>query len=146
MRPRIRDLCCTPIRSVSIIVSALLLTGCGASDNEPQFDRLQAQPMPLSVDTIAQLGTNEPLRPLPEIDPASLHTPMVSLGRQLFHDTRLSGDGTMTCASCHAIDQGGDDNNPTSEGIRGQIGPINAPTVLNSGYKVKLAQTAEMLQ
>lgn len=137
MHPIIRDLCCTPIRSASIVAGALLLTACGAADNESQFDRLQAQPLPLTVDTSAQLGADEPLRPLPEIDPASLHTPMVTLGRQLFHDTRLSGDGTMTCASCHAIDQGGDDNHPTSVGIRGQIGPINAPTVLNSGYNFR---------
>lgn len=57
----------------------------------------------------------------------------VLLGRRLFHDTRLSGDGTISCASCHSLDTGGAEHRPVSVGIRGQQGPINAPTVLNSG-------------
>lgn len=74
---------------------------------------------------------------MPEVSPESLQTPMIQLGRLLFHDTRLSGDGTLTCASCHAIDQGGDDNLKTATGIRGQKGPINSPTVLNSGFNFR---------
>ena len=54
------------------------------------------------------------------------------LGRRLFHDTRLSGDGTLSCSSCHSLDTGGAEHRRTSTGIRGQIGPINSPTVLNS--------------
>jgi cytochrome c peroxidase len=72
----------------------------------------------------------------PAIEP--LPTPAVAmnkvlLGRRLFHDTRLSGDGTLSCASCHSLDTGGAEHRATSQGINGQIGPINAPTVLNSG-------------
>lgn len=72
----------------------------------------------------------------PAIEP--LPTPAVAmnkvlLGRRLFHDTRLSGDGTLSCASCHSLDTGGAEHRATSQGINGQVGPINAPTVLNSG-------------
>jgi len=56
----------------------------------------------------------------------------VRLGERLFHDTQLSGDGTISCATCHALDKGGTDRAMVSTGINGQKGPINSPTVYNS--------------
>ena len=56
------------------------------------------------------------------------------LGKKLFFDTRLSGDNTIACVSCHIIDAGGDDNVQFSSGIDGQLGGANSPTVLNSRY------------
>jgi cytochrome c peroxidase len=58
----------------------------------------------------------------------------MELGRRLFHDTALSVDNTLSCASCHAINQGGTDRRRTSLGVRGQVGGINSPTVFNSRY------------
>ncbi|HEX8822905.1 MAG TPA: cytochrome-c peroxidase, partial [Archangium sp.] len=40
----------------------------------------------------------QPLRPL--VTPSS-GDPQVALGRKLFFDPRLSGDGSLSCASCH---------------------------------------------
>jgi len=57
-----------------------------------------------------------------------------TLGRRLFHDGRLSGDGTIACSTCHSLDHGGAEDRRTSVGIGGAVGPINAPTVLNSGF------------
>tara|TARA_R110002110_G_scaffold415719_2_gene654275 strand:- start:46098 stop:47126 length:1029 start_codon:yes stop_codon:yes gene_type:complete len=97
---------------------------------------LQAQSEDSSGSAQIVSETNKPLneliKPLPtqsEIDPQ-----MVDLGRKLFHDKRLSGDDTISCASCHALSTGGVDNQVTSLGIHGQRGPINSPTVFNSGY------------
>ncbi len=73
------------------------------------------------------------LQPLPEV--TGLDPARVALGDKLYHDTRLSGDGTVSCASCHGLDTGGCDQQPVSEGIRGQKGPINAPTVFNAGFQ-----------
>jgi cytochrome c peroxidase len=56
----------------------------------------------------------------------------VALGRRLFFDTRLSRDGTLSCASCHSFDHGGAEPRATSVGIGGAVGPINSPTVLNA--------------
>lgn len=56
------------------------------------------------------------------------------LGKQLYNDPILSADGTVSCASCHILDAGGDDNLKFSFGIKGREGEINAPTVLNSRY------------
>ena len=77
----------------------------------------------------------EPIEPLPlriELDAAK-----VALGDKLFHDKRLSRDGTIACASCHRLDSGGVDNTPVSTGIDGAKGSINAPTVLNSGFNFR---------
>ena len=56
------------------------------------------------------------------------------LGKKLFFETRLSKDNTISCASCHNIYEGGDDNQKVSQGIKGEKGTLNAPTVLNSKY------------
>jgi len=58
----------------------------------------------------------------------------IVLGKILFFDTVLSKDRTVSCASCHNLDEGGDDNLPTAIGIKGQANPfhLNSPTVLNA--------------
>ncbi len=59
----------------------------------------------------------------------------VALGNKLFHDTRLSKDDSMSCASCHALDKGGTDQKQFSDGVGGARGDINAPTVYNAAYQ-----------
>jgi len=56
------------------------------------------------------------------------------LGQKLFFDPILSSDGTVSCSSCHNLEDGGDDGMSTSIGIGGKRGNVNAPTVLNSRY------------
>lgn len=69
------------------------------------------------------------------IPPASPLTPAtVALGQKLFFDSRLSGDGTVSCATCHDPVRAFTDGRPTSVGIRGRISQRNAPTVLNALY------------
>lgn len=73
---------------------------------------------------------NEPLQPLMAslpTDPAK-----VALGFDLYHDTRLSFDNTISCATCHGLNTGGVDRKQYSEGINGQFGGVNAPTVYNA--------------
>lgn len=56
----------------------------------------------------------------------------VALGRKLYFDKRLSKDGTVACATCHDPQKGFSDGKKVSEGIGGQKGARNAPTVLNA--------------
>ncbi|AGX87879.1 cytochrome-c peroxidase [Candidatus Symbiobacter mobilis] len=70
-------------------------------------------------------------RPVPAYSDADPEK--VRLGRQLFHDVRLSVDDTVSCATCHSLNTGGVDNRVHSVGVQGQLGNINAPTVYNSG-------------
>lgn len=71
-------------------------------------------------------------QPLPER--VELDEGRVMLGERLFHDVRLSGDDTISCASCHNLATGGVDNRARSTGVNGAVGDINTPTVFNSGY------------
>lgn len=75
---------------------------------------------------------------LPKKPPVPKDNPMtpakIELGKQLFHDPRLSGNGSLSCASCHSVMGAGGDGRMTSVGIHGQEGGRNAPTVWNSAY------------
>ncbi len=56
------------------------------------------------------------------------------LGERLFHEKRFSADGTISCASCHKPELAFTDGLAVAEGIRGQKGTRNAPTVVNAAY------------
>jgi cytochrome c peroxidase len=60
--------------------------------------------------------------------------PLVQLGRKLFLDTRLSRDGTVSCASCHQSDRAFTDGKPRAEGVQGQTGTRNTPSLYNAAY------------
>lgn len=81
---------------------------------------------------VAAPATDQAVTPVPR--ELQLDTRKVALGRRLFHDTRLSADDTVSCATCHLLKKGGMDGLPGSVGIRGQRGQVNAPTVFNSGF------------
>lgn len=65
---------------------------------------------------------------------ASFDRAKAHLGRKLFSDPLLSSDGTVSCESCHLLDQGGVDHLKFSLGVEGQLGKVNSPTVFNSSY------------
>ncbi|CAI0810743.1 Cytochrome c551 peroxidase precursor [Serratia liquefaciens] len=75
---------------------------------------------------------NEPIQPIPKALPVDAQK--VALGFRLYHDPRLSGDSTLSCAHCHSLNTGGVDGRKTSIGVGGAVGPINAPTVFNSVF------------
>jgi cytochrome c peroxidase len=56
----------------------------------------------------------------------------IDLGKRLFFDPRLSLDGSVSCATCHDVTRAFADRRPVSEGIHGQLGRRNAPTVMNA--------------
>lgn len=58
----------------------------------------------------------------------------VKLGDKLFHDTRFSSTGEVSCATCHAREKAFTDHLPVSEGIKQLKGTRNAPTVINAAY------------
>jgi cytochrome c peroxidase len=77
-----------------------------------------------------------PAVPVPENNP---QTPeKILLGATLFFDRRLSGDGTLSCASCHNPEQGFGDGQaialsyPTTRNWR------NSPTLVNAAFQKRL--------
>ncbi len=88
----------------------------------------------ISANAATPLGLPEV--PVPADNPQS--PAKIELGKQLFFDRRLSADGSVSCASCHQPDKAFTDGRPTAVGIAGQVGPRNAPTVLNAAYYTSL--------
>ena len=86
-----------------------------------------------------RVQAHETIGALPDRMPgAEKDTPaMVSLGKKLFFDARLSKNNSQSCNSCHRVDgdKGGVDNEPTSPGAFGKRGGRNSPTVLNAGFQ-----------
>jgi cytochrome c peroxidase len=89
----------------------------------------------VQIDSVSSLpGGLGQLPPVPD-NPENPITPAkVELGRQLFEDARLSGDESLSCASCHPKELGYADSMRFSEGAGGQPMPRHTPTVLNVAY------------
>ena len=89
-----------------------------------------------TVSTFAQgqylANTSPPPVPIPADNPQT--DAKVRLGAQLYFDTRLSADHTISCATCHDPKTGWANHNPTDTGIRGQVGGRNSGTIIDSGY------------
>ena len=74
----------------------------------------------------------EPIRPIMTI--TDVNPKKVELGFNLYHDTRLSVDNTVSCATCHGLNTGGVDNLKYSKGVADNLGGVNAPTTYNAVY------------
>lgn len=58
----------------------------------------------------------------------------VELGKKLFFDPRLSGDGNMSCATCHSPMFGWSDGMATGRGSKSMVLGRASPTVFNTAY------------
>ena len=112
------------IAALALTLAAPALSACGSKSETPAAPAVPAAP------ATPPAPVAEPLVAL--TSPVNLDVAKVALGRRLFHDPLLSGDGTISCSSCHSLDTGGAEHRATSIGIGGHVGPINSPTVLNA--------------
>ena len=99
---------------------------------EVVLDWIRNERIAMYDDNLPESRAGEPVRPIDleaEADEAK-----VALGYALFHDTRLSVDNTVSCASCHELSTAGVDNHQYSHGVDDQVGGVNAPTVYNAVY------------
>jgi cytochrome c peroxidase len=65
------------------------------------------------------------------IDKDPLTRAKIELGRQLYFDTRLSKDNTISCASCHDPSHGYARETRFGVGVGGQLGGRNSPVAYN---------------
>lgn len=82
-------------------------------------------------------GQPQPLGQLPTVRIPSHNLQFdekVALGKLLFFDSRLSKDGSVSCASCHVPAAGFSDPRQFSLGVGGKQGGRNAPSALNAAY------------
>jgi cytochrome c peroxidase len=74
-----------------------------------------------------------PDMPIPDDNPMTVEG--VELGRYLFYEKKLSGDNSMSCASCHAANSAFSDPNKYSTGIDGVQGNRNSMALINLGWQ-----------
>lgn len=114
-----------------VLSVCVLLWGCLAAQTSSD-----EKTPPITQVNVQQLGPQR-LGPLPPVisppgNPAS--SLKIHLGKELYFDSRLSADGTVSCATCHNPELGWSDEGPTSKGIHGQFGGRRAPPVSNAAY------------
>ena len=115
---------------VLIVVGVLLYRARKPEPAPPAKAPPAAMPRGTPIEVQAPLGL--PPVPIPADNPATADT--VALGRRLYYDPILSVDNTVACATCHHPDFGFTDGKQFSEGVGGQKGGRNAPTVFNAAY------------
>ena len=77
--------------------------------------------------------------PTPRVPPDNPMTQeKVDLGRRLFFDPRLSGDGTVSCASCHQPELAFTDGRSHAVGVKGETHPRSAMSLTNVAYNATL--------
>jgi len=81
------------------------------------------------------ISVKEEYFPKPQYAIAVQNSPIVSLGRELFHDPILSKDSTISCASCHSqYNAFAHSDHALSHGIADRIGTRNAPALVNLAW------------
>ncbi len=108
----------------------IVLASWGCTSGQGPTQGAGSFPIGTPVEIEAPLGLPPVL--IPADNPPTAET--ISLGRRLYYDPMLSVDDTVACASCHHPDFGFTDGKPVSEGVNGQKGGRNAPTIFNAAY------------
>ncbi len=125
------------IRPLPTLIAALLavvgLSACGGGDDSVAAEAPPGAP-PAPWQWSLPAGFAAPV--VPADNP--MNAAKVELGRHLFHDVRLSGNGTQSCASCHAPERAFADSRSVARGSTGQSHPRNSPGLINVAYQLTL--------
>lgn len=106
---------------LAVLVAAALLAGAWSlTSARPEQSRLASLP-PVPVPAGNPMGDDK-----------------IALGRMLFFDARLSGDGSTSCASCHVPELGWSHSDALAPGYPGHRLWRNNPTVLNAAHYKRL--------
>jgi cytochrome c peroxidase len=116
-------------RVLLILAAVWLTSSCGSHRNTDVAD---AHPIGKPVAITAPLGL--PQVPIPGDNPPTAET--IALGRRLFYDVKLSADDTLSCASCHNPALDFTDGRRVAQGVHGQMGSRNTPTILDAVYNL----------
>lgn len=93
------------------------------------------QPLVTAVGGPSSPSPEEPIAPVSVTEPPDAGK--IALGERLFHDVRLSHGNAVACASCHPLEQGGDDGLSRSIAANGQLLEFNAPTIFNVAFNFR---------
>jgi cytochrome c peroxidase len=129
-----------------LLLSLKFLTGAGCSSpsvpgigSSGGSDGSTGQPTRLELD----LPAGFPMPIIPEDNPLTVEK--VELGRFLFYDPRLSGNGQQACGSCHMQEHGFAETLNTSVGSTGEVTARNSPGLANASYYSTLTWSSRLL-
>jgi cytochrome c peroxidase len=109
-------------RAGAVLVGAVIALAASAAD---------LAPAPSEQDRVWLLGA------VPEPSDNRSTPERVELGKALFFDPRLSGNGTLSCGTCHNPALGWSDGLRTGVGINGTVLGRATPTVVNTAYNTQ---------
>lgn len=126
-----------------LVLTLLALTGVIAQHWMTNLSD-QDRPVPLRQFSDDDFYQHQPraeildsLHPLPLLKPLAPELQdRVDLGRQLFHDPRLSGDGKISCSTCHQLSHGGHDPRENPFGISNRPLRRDTPSVYNAAFNI----------
>jgi cytochrome c peroxidase len=128
-----RDSLSNGIRSSSVILLVAFLTFSCGTQKRLETTGEAAQPTGSPVEITAPLGL--PPVPIPPDNRPTIDS--IALGRKLFYDVKLSRDASLSCASCHNPALHFADGRQVANGISGQLGARNTPSLLNAAYHIE---------
>jgi len=114
------------LRKILTTVTFLLTLSALACENKETAEfKPEIQPLPagLARYEAMEIPSDNPMTP-----------EKVALGRQLYFDKRLSGDGSRSCYSCHVCEKGLTDGLSKAVGAFNKPLPRSSPTLWNIGY------------
>ncbi|RSK47022.1 cytochrome-c peroxidase [Hymenobacter rigui] len=118
--------------AVFLFVAVVLgVAGCGGKEEEKQAPYVTT-PYPLTLP--ASLPQNASV---PAENPLTVEG--VELGRKLFYEVKLSGNGTQSCASCHQQSRAFTDGQLRAIGAEGQTHRRNTMSLVNLLWEKNLA-------
>ncbi len=107
------------------LLISLIIFSCKNDD-----EQYTATPAPLNIPQLFQDLLSDPL--IPSTNPQTVEG--IALGRKLFYDPILSGDGTQACADCHGAQNTFTDPLRFSVGIDGIAGTRNSMPLYNMAW------------
>ena len=124
-----------PVATMEVTLGDPTLTGGIPGDGELTAEEIDAWLNTPEHHAVLQIklpmGLSGAAANITGIDENPMTLAKIELGRQLYFDTRLSADNTISCASCHHPDEGYGKATQFGEGIGGQTGNRNSPVSYN---------------
>jgi cytochrome c peroxidase len=112
------------IKDASFLIAILCLASLSSAGQDQEGLLKQARQTFTPVPRLISSPTN-PITP-----------EKVKLGKTLFYETRISVDGTVSCARCHPMGLYAADGLRKSIGNNSKVNARNAPTVLNAAGQI----------
>ncbi|HEX6767366.1 MAG TPA: cytochrome c peroxidase [Polyangiaceae bacterium] len=135
--------------TVTSVLCVALSIGCQTSEKPKPAEEVPAsaatasapaeapKPEPVTIPA-DQMNLVHDLGPVPVPADNPQADAKVALGHQLFFDKRLSGDGSVSCYSCHQNEDGNGGHDPIAVGAKQKVLTRHSPVIWNVGYLPRL--------